>query len=468
MTFYGGLKKPPIKERVKEFYPLYSAKKGNFPLWVSLLKSETIADCKVKERCDRELVPQKEELSRQMGELARQKGEVATQKEEIARQLERIDGELKVWASSHSNRFIFDFTSDLLALIDIKGTSVSVSKSYQTLLGYSEEDLRGRNIFEIAHPGDVVAAMAAFKDGIENGGKGVADVRIKRNPDAFGPDKYLLMEVKGNVIHGNESPVGAILVSRDVTENRRLKGELELTVSELQGLVEDRTKFFSIIAHDLKSPFNAILGFADMLADEYDAFSDAERKQFISNICRSSHGTFALLEQLLEWSRLQNGGFRGDTIAMNVRSSVDEAISPLLPVAQRKNVRISNNVDGWVEVLAQEQMLRRVIANLVSNAIKFVEKDKGGISISTWNAGDGTVKIAVADNGVGIPKENLPLLFKINEKALTTEGTEHEKGTGLGLPMVREMVERMGGTITVRSEIHEGTIFVVSLPAAQG
>ena len=233
----------------------------------------------------------------------------------------------------------------------------------------------------------------------------------------------------------------------------------------------EKDKFFSIIAHDLKSPFNGILGFLQMLNDEYPALSDEERKKYISIALKSSKKAFSLLEQMLEWRSLHGGKLDGPTIKINVRSLADGATSPLLSAMEKKRIKFQINT-GDAMVSAQEIMLERVVANLVSNAIKFTPSDGNGvISISAAKTRDGFVQITVADNGRGIPEKIMPLMF--TNTAVTTSGTDGETGTGLGLPMVKTMVEKMGGKIWVETKVASkddpasGSKFHFTLPSAQ-
>lgn len=267
------------------------------------------------------------------------------------------------------------------------------------------------------------------------------------------------------LIDSSNKVLGRIWYFKDITNRKNAEKTLQNAMNVAIEANADKDRFFNLIAHDLKSPFQGILGFLNMLKDDYSTLSDEERKNFISIALKSSEKAFAFLEQMLEWNRLHNGRMDGETININVRSAVNLAISPLLSAAAKKRITLQINTDHEM-VFAQEMLLGRVIANLVSNAIKFTPSDgRGEITISATHTGDGLVRITVSDNGMGMENEMLSVIF--TNRLISTIGTDGETGTGLGLPMVRTMVEKMGGTITATSEKGKGSIFTFTLPAAQ-
>jgi len=265
--------------------------------------------------------------------------------------------------------------------------------------------------------------------------------------------------------------IGFYGIAKDISDYKNIKKNLQDALFAAKKANDDKDKFFGIIAHDLKSPFSGMLGLLNMLNEDYSNMSDEDRKKFISFALKSSKNAFSLLEQMLEWRNLYGGSMDGPTIKMNVRSSVDLAVSPLLPSAMKKRINIQINTDH-TNVSAQEMMFGRVIANLVSNAIKFTPSDgKGVISIRAAKTDNGFMQITVADNGRGMSGERLSSLFSSNISSMS--GTDGETGTGLGLPMVKTMVEKMGGKIWAESQVASkddpasGTKFHFTLPAAQ-
>ena len=230
------LKKPPLPIRVEAYYPTYKklAEKGKKPsFYRRMFSGKTLAGCEMKAHCEKELAQQKENLA----------------------------NELKIWSASRERGLILEHVRDMICLADLAGTIVSSSKSYEQVLGYSEEELRGKSIFALVHPDDLAAAEVAFKQGIGNGGEGAVDVRVRRNPRIFGENSHIWAEIRGNVVYGeNGCPVCTVLVSRDVTEYKRMEEDLRHSYVEM-------AKFLSIVSHDLRGPFNAMMGFAGLLLE---------------------------------------------------------------------------------------------------------------------------------------------------------------------------------------------------------
>ena len=224
-----------------------------------------------------------------------------------------------------------------------------------------------------------------------------------------------------------------------------------------------KNKLFSIIAHDLRSPFTAIIGFSNMLVDSYEEFDDEERKKMIVTVHDSANGAYKLLENLLTWARSQSG--RIDFIPKDIylKEVVSETVSALFAPASKKEIKISETVSDKDMISADKNMVSTVIRNLISNAIKFTPK-KGTIQISTKKQADSNlIEISVKDSGIGIPKDKINELFRVDKNS-STAGTEGEQGTGLGLILCKEFVEKHGGKIWVESEIGEGSEFKFTLP----
>jgi len=238
----------------------------------------------------------------------------------------------------------------------------------------------------------------------------------------------------------------------------------EVAASELQlkELNASKDKLFSIIAHDLRSPFHALLGLSDLLATEVDEFSREEIAKFASEMNSSLKNQFKLLENLLEWSRLQTGRMQYAPVKINLTEKVNDISALLSGNALKKNISIINNVLNNAFVLADANMLQSILQNLLANAIKFT-KSGGTIDVKSESTNGKMVKIFVKDTGVGISKDNLQKIFR-TDSTVTTQGTENERGTGLGLLLCKEMIERHGGTLSVESEVEKGTTFLFTLP----
>lgn len=231
---------------------------------------------------------------------------------------------------------------------------------------------------------------------------------------------------------------------------------------ELRELNKTKDKLFSIIAHDLKNPFLGILGFTEVLANSYEKYSEEERLKMVRFINNSATNTYRLLENLLEWSRIQISGIKvvpSDIIADELISDTTEM---LLESAARKNISVSIKTEKDTKICTDESMLKTIIRNLLSNAIKFTPKG-GSICLRTDRIRGG-IKITVQDNGSGIQETSLKNLFSLNRNT-STNGTDGEKGTGLGLILCKEFTDKLQGKIIAESTPGKGTKITVELPS---
>lgn len=230
---------------------------------------------------------------------------------------------------------------------------------------------------------------------------------------------------------------------------------------QLEQINATKNKLFSIIAHDLRNPFNSILGFAEMLMNDYEKFSDSQRKEIIALIDKSSKNTFELLENLLLWSKIQIDKIEITKEKVQLKRLTSEALSAYKHVAQRKSISLEVNVPEEIYVHADEFTTKITIANLFSNAIKFTPAN-GSIRIDAARQ-QNFVEVSISDTGIGIPVEKIPGLFSAAGIG-STRGTGNEKGSGLGLTLCKEFVEKNGGQIWVESETGKGSSFCFTLP----
>lgn len=243
--------------------------------------------------------------------------------------------------------------------------------------------------------------------------------------------------------------------------NLGLEKKVEERTTQLRELNATKDKFFSIIAHDLKNPFNALMGFSSLLLDDYDAFDDVERKNLIQTMSDASENAYKLLENLLEWSRSQTGSIKWHPEIIQLDKIAKNTIDLLNNQAINKDISIKGVVPANTTAFADENMITTVIRNLMSNAIKFTPKG-GEVKLYANQLGN-FVELTIEDNGVGIREEDLDKLFRIDTN-FTTNGTNNEMGTGLGLILCREFVEKNNGKIWVESQEGKGSKFKFTLP----
>ncbi len=272
--------------------------------------------------------------------------------------------------------------------------------------------------------------------------------------------RWFLIDAVPEFKEGEENPYRVFETFSDITERKEQQDNLYHSERALKQLNESKDKFFSIVAHDLKSPFLGLLGFSDVLINSFDELSKDQIKKYIGNISKSTKSLYLLIEHLLEWSRLQTGRFDFNIDKISASKSVDNAMNVFSANAIKKEITIYNNSDDHHMVLADEKMLNSIFENLIANAIKFTPKG-GEIRVFSRQINN-QIEMSVRDNGIGINKLDLDKIFRLDIN-YTSRGTEGEEGTGLGLILCKEMVEKMGGTIWVESDLNKGATFNFTL-----
>lgn len=250
----------------------------------------------------------------------------------------------------------------------------------------------------------------------------------------------------------------------DIHEQKRITEDLLTREKELKEANKTKDKFFSLIAHDLKSPFTGLLGFSEYLYTELDDLSADEIRLFATNINRTAGRLYNLIENLLQWSRIQTKRMQYEPEDFLLLEMVYTILEIQAPNAEKKKITIDNRVGAGSMVHADRNMIETILRNLVSNALKFTEQG-GSIEIYSEKRED-WLFVSVKDTGIGISPELLTKIFTVDEPT-TREGTSHERGTGLGLILCKEFTELHGGRLIVESEEGEGSIFTFSVKLAK-
>lgn len=251
-------------------------------------------------------------------------------------------------------------------------------------------------------------------------------------------------------------------IVRDITERHISEQTIKQQNSELKNLNADKDRFLQILSHDLRSPFQTLLGFSDLLLRNVRSFDIDKIENQLRQIHQTSFQTYNLLDDLLLWTKAQSGKLPFEPKSVNLQEMCDEVVVNF--TTNFKNITINSFHSESITLMVDKNMIKTVIRNLLSNAIKFSNQD-GKIDIYTIREKDSVI-ITVSDNGVGIQKENLSRLWKYN-KPFSTKGTADEKGTGFGLLLCKEFVEKHGGKIWVESEVGKGSDFKFSLPVSR-
>jgi PAS domain S-box-containing protein len=255
---------------------------------------------------------------------------------------------------------------------------------------------------------------------------------------------------------------GIISTSKDITEQKKAEKALKQSEARLKELNTTKDKLFSIIGHDLKGPFNNILGFSELIVEGYENLEPEEIQKYNQLIYQLSKNVSELLENLLTWSRAQRQKLVVTPQNISLRFIVERCFNLLDHNAGHKQISLNNEIPSETIIYADEEMITTVIRNLISNSIKFTKS--GGKITAGAKRIDGAVTIEISDTGVGINKEKIRNLFKPDVNH-TNLGTDGEKGTGLGLLICKDFVEKNKGEINVESTPEEGTSFFIKLPA---
>ncbi len=384
--------------------------------------------------------------------------------------------------SEEKFRAIINSARDAIIMLDDNGKVSLWNEAATRIFGYRTDEVIDKKLNDLITPNVYKDFYGnAFKDYINDGsgdfiGKTI-ELSAKRKSNEVFPIEISMSSVK------IQNKWNAIAIIRDITARKKSEEEIERLIEELQlsnekieqnvyeyqklneklkeseqqlkELNAAKDRFFSIIAHDLKAPFQALLGYSEILSQNIEELNQNEIKEFAKDLHISAKQLFKLLENLLEWTRLQRDTIKFEPTKHNLFTMVKMIIELLDFQAKAKSISLINEVEGnhfsWID----GNMINTVLRNLISNAIKFTNKD-GWVKITSKDFDDDFYEISVQDNGIGIKKEDLDKLFRIDVKH-TTEGTNNEKGTGLGLILCKELVEKCGGKIKVESSSGIGT-----------
>jgi signal transduction histidine kinase len=229
---------------------------------------------------------------------------------------------------------------------------------------------------------------------------------------------------------------------------------------KLKELNKTKDTFFKIIAHDLRSPFNAILGFLDILKMDYNELSDKERIHFINSTHDAAKQSYQLLENLLLWSKSSSGSIPFNFEIVKVNDLLDEVIISLKTIADFKNITLSSICPENIFMKADREMMKTVLRNIITNSIKFTN-ESGSISVEV-KPGDKQVKIFIMDNGIGMTNEQVEQLFNLDK--ISNKGTNGEIGSGLGLIICKEIIKSHKGIIAASSKLGVGTEMIITIP----
>ena len=349
-------------------------------------------------------------------------------------------------------------TAECIGITDKDYNFVFVNSAFLPIYGYTKDELIGRPVAIIHSENNATEVSNNLFSTLAKNQTWKGEVLNKRKD---GSDFPVLLTLSP-LLNEKGELVGSVGIAKDITELKQAEDEIKLKKEELQKVNAEKDKFFSIIAHDLRSPFQGFLGLTQEMAEELPRLAKDEMQKIAVGMRDSATNLFRLIESLLQWASVQQGLIPFKPEVVQLLPVVNESIAMALKPARDKGIEITYDIPADIKVLADSNMLQSVIRNLVSNAIKFTAKN-GKISLSSKVTDNNTVEISIKDSGIGMNGEMVDNLFRVDVRT-NRKGTEGELSTGLGLLLCKEFIEKNGGKIRVESEEGKGSVFYFTIP----
>ncbi len=344
-----------------------------------------------------------------------------------------------------------------VVLLDSKDRIIEINRGFTELFNYDLSEVKGKRINDLIVPAHLKKEGSSLTCDVARG-RTVSVETIRQTKEG----RMMDVSIQGQPLGLEEGEFSVIGVYSDITKRKRAEAVLRESEQNLRELNTAKDKFFSIIAHDLRNPFNSLVGMSEILLENVRQKDLDGSGKYARHILQSSRTTYELLTDLLSWASLQTGKFKLKKSKFMLCEVFSRNISLLEESASEKSIEIKMECPEDIGVNADSTVISIVFRNLLSNAIKFTPK--GGVIKVTASRLDGEVVVSVKDNGIGMGRGLTNQLFDL-DKNTSRPGTEGEPGSGLGLKLCREFVEMHGGRIWAESEEGKGSEFSFSIPA---
>ena len=370
----------------------------------------------------------------------------------------RKQAEEKLIAEQNFRNAIESSLTSGLAIVDKEGRQIYVNPSFYRMFDWSEQEFIGQTTPYVYWPPEHLQAInEAFK--ITLAGKAPKEgfeLVFVRKDGVLVPVQVII-----SPFSDGKEILGWLANVIDITERKRFEAELQLKNEQLHKANLEKDKFFSIVAHDLRSPFQSLLGLTRLLVEDLPTITSDQTQKLALAMKNSANKLFNLLENLLEWSMMQRGITSFEPNSFILLDGVSPIIELFRDTTDKKMIRIGCDIPEDLRVSADSHMFKSLISNLVSNAAKFTPKG-GSINIAAKPISDSWVEISIMDTGIGMNKNITANLFSLDEQT-NRKGTEGEPSTGLGLLLCKDFVEKHGGKLWVESEEGKGSTFYFTL-----
>lgn len=376
---------------------------------------------------------------------------------------ERKKTERAITKSEEQIRLLTENISEVVWAINPEGSFTYISPSVKDIIGYTSDEalkLEPAKFLTAASVSLCTTKWETVKQALLSGVRIDPSKIILELINKDGSTRWA--EVTGNAMYDSANNFNGFSgLCLDISE--KMKAEQRLTENELQlkELIATKDNFISLIAHDLRSPFNSILGFLELLLTQYDDLNDIERKEYLQLVSDDANKTLILLENLLLWAKSQTGKIAYVHSKQKLLPIIQSVAHTLNYVSNQKNINLDISISNDFEIFGDSNMLTTIFQNLINNAFKY--SFQGGTVLIKSHKNQDHIEIIVADNGTGIDKDLITKLFKVEER-VSIPGTANEKGSGLGLILCKDFVEKLGGSISVKSELGKGSQFTVRIP----